>query len=74
MDLRSRASHVLSRSAFKYCCAAHGEKLERTKLQYACLARVVHDGGFKIALIAHLSAIPGHCAFPQFVLVCRRVC
>ncbi|KAM5544031.1 hypothetical protein V8D89_002217 [Ganoderma adspersum] len=46
--------------AFKYCCAARGEKLERTKLQYACLARVVRDGGFKIALIARLSAIPGH--------------
>ncbi|THH14146.1 hypothetical protein EW146_g6147 [Bondarzewia mesenterica] len=27
---------------------------------YACLARVVRDGGFKIALIARLSAIPGH--------------
>ncbi|TBU52452.1 hypothetical protein BD310DRAFT_1043046 [Dichomitus squalens] len=46
--------------AFKYCCAARGEKLEKTKLQYACLARVVRDGGFKIALIARLSAIPGH--------------
>ncbi len=39
-----------------------GEKLERTKLSYACLAQVVREGGFKIALIARLSAIPGHCA------------
>ncbi|KAK0187210.1 hypothetical protein F5146DRAFT_1063939 [Armillaria mellea] len=46
--------------AFKYCCRARGEKLERTKITYACLARVVRDGGFKIALIARLSAIPGH--------------
>ncbi|KAI8995701.1 snare associated Golgi protein-domain-containing protein [Trametes punicea] len=46
--------------AFKHCCAARGEKLEKTKLQYACLARVVREGGFKIALIARLSAIPGH--------------
>ncbi|KAI0364246.1 hypothetical protein BV20DRAFT_872629 [Pilatotrama ljubarskyi] len=46
--------------AFKYCCAARGEKLEKTKLSYACLARVVREGGFKIALIARLSAIPGH--------------
>ncbi|KAH9937921.1 uncharacterized protein BXZ73DRAFT_76540 [Epithele typhae] len=46
--------------AFKYCCAARGEKLERDKLSYACLARVVREGGFKIALIARLSAIPGH--------------
>ncbi|KAI0636350.1 hypothetical protein C8Q77DRAFT_1051643 [Trametes polyzona] len=46
--------------AFKYCCAARGEKLERNKLSYACLARVVREGGFRIALIARLSAIPGH--------------
>ncbi|GLB42916.1 putative SNARE associated Golgi protein [Lyophyllum shimeji] len=46
--------------AFKYCCRARGEKLERTKITYACLAKVVRDGGFKIALIARLSAIPGH--------------
>jgi uncharacterized membrane protein YdjX (TVP38/TMEM64 family) len=46
--------------AFKYCCRARGEKLEKTKLFYACLARVVRDGGFTIALIARLSAIPGH--------------
>ncbi|KIM44279.1 hypothetical protein M413DRAFT_443299 [Hebeloma cylindrosporum] len=46
--------------AFKYCCRSRGEKLERTKIPYACLARVVRDGGFKIALIARLSAIPGH--------------
>ena len=48
-------------SAFKYCCSARGEKLEKTKLTYGCLARVVREGGFKIALIARLSAIPGHC-------------
>ncbi|KAI0648607.1 hypothetical protein C8Q79DRAFT_904658 [Trametes meyenii] len=46
--------------AFKYCCAARGEKLEKNKISYACLARVVREGGFKIALIARLSAIPGH--------------
>ncbi|KAF9443820.1 hypothetical protein P691DRAFT_382491 [Macrolepiota fuliginosa MF-IS2] len=33
---------------------------ERTSIWYACLAKVVRDGGFKIALIARLSAIPGH--------------
>ncbi|KZT22400.1 hypothetical protein NEOLEDRAFT_1071599 [Neolentinus lepideus HHB14362 ss-1] len=46
--------------AFKYCCRARGEKLEKTQIPYACLARVVRDGGFKIALVARLSAIPGH--------------
>ncbi|KAF8654833.1 hypothetical protein AX16_003353 [Volvariella volvacea WC 439] len=46
--------------AFKYCCSARGEKLERTQIRYACLARVVREGGFRIALAARLSAIPGH--------------
>ncbi|EIN03921.1 hypothetical protein PUNSTDRAFT_128506 [Punctularia strigosozonata HHB-11173 SS5] len=46
--------------AFKYCCRARGEKMEKTNIGYACLAKVVRDGGFKIALIARLSAIPGH--------------
>jgi len=46
--------------AFIYCCRSRGEKLERTKISYACLAKVVREGGFKIALIARLSAIPGH--------------
>ena len=35
--------------------------MERTNISYACLAKVVRDGGFRIALIARLSAIPGHC-------------
>ncbi|KAJ7736724.1 hypothetical protein DFH07DRAFT_842599 [Mycena maculata] len=46
--------------AFKYCCRARGEKMERTQIPYACLARCVRTGGFKIALIARFSAIPGH--------------
>ncbi|KAK0502325.1 hypothetical protein EDD18DRAFT_687351 [Armillaria luteobubalina] len=46
--------------AFKYCCRSRGEKLERNNIMYACLAKVIRDGGFKIALIARLSAIPPH--------------
>ncbi|KAK7691171.1 hypothetical protein QCA50_006274 [Cerrena zonata] len=46
--------------AFRYCCSARGEKYERKNLSYAYLVRVVRDGGFKIALIARFSAIPGH--------------
>ncbi|KAF7305550.1 hypothetical protein HMN09_00807900 [Mycena chlorophos] len=46
--------------AFKYCCRARGEKMERTQIPYACLAHCVRTGGFKIALIARFSAIPGH--------------
>ncbi|KAI5115751.1 hypothetical protein M0805_001870, partial [Coniferiporia weirii] len=46
--------------AFKYLCRARGEKFERTNLQYACLARLVRTGGFKVALITRYSALPGH--------------
>ncbi|TBU38985.1 hypothetical protein BD309DRAFT_873251, partial [Dichomitus squalens] len=55
--------------AFKYCCAARGQKPEKTQLRYTCLARVVRDGGFKVALIARLSAIPGHCASPCYCFI-----
>ena len=58
-------------SAFKYCCRSRGEKLERTNITYGCLAKVVRDGGFIVALIARLSAIPGHCASLQLFLVHR---
>ncbi|TFK47894.1 hypothetical protein OE88DRAFT_1810956 [Heliocybe sulcata] len=50
--------------AFKYCCRARGEKLEKTQISYACLAKVVRDGGFKIALIARLKI--GGAAFPVY--------
>ena len=56
-------------SAFKYCCRSRGEKLERTNITYGCLARVVRDGGLIIALIARLSAIPGHCKFLRHLIV-----
>ncbi|KAA1467254.1 hypothetical protein DENSPDRAFT_832262 [Dentipellis sp. KUC8613] len=46
--------------AFKYCCRTRGEKLEKSNITYACLAKVVREGGFKIVFLARLSAIPGH--------------
>ncbi|KZV87680.1 hypothetical protein EXIGLDRAFT_620340 [Exidia glandulosa HHB12029] len=46
--------------AFKYCLRGRAEKLEKEKPYYDCLARVVREGGFKVALMARLSAIPGH--------------
>ncbi|KAF8524914.1 hypothetical protein BU17DRAFT_42509 [Hysterangium stoloniferum] len=46
--------------AFKYLCRSRGEKLEKTNLSYGCLAQVVREGGFKMALIIRLSVIPGH--------------
>ncbi|KAG9037840.1 Tlg2-vesicle protein [Tulasnella sp. UAMH 9824] len=32
--------------AFRYCCKSRGEKLEKNNLSYACLAKVVREGGF----------------------------
>ncbi|KAI5116157.1 hypothetical protein M0805_008428 [Coniferiporia weirii] len=52
--------------AFKYLCRARGEKLEKTNLQYACFARLVRTGGFKVALITRYSAIPGHFSTAAF--------
>ncbi|KAG8896123.1 Tlg2-vesicle protein [Tulasnella sp. 403] len=46
--------------AFRYCCQSRGDKLEKSSLFYACLAKVVREGGFLVALIIRLSAIPGH--------------
>ena len=54
-------------SAFRYCCRARGEKLEKTDLQYGCLAETVRRGGFKVALIARYSAIPGHCECMMYI-------
>jgi len=46
--------------AFKYCCRARGDKLEKENISYACLAKVVRDGGFLVAVICRLSVMPGH--------------
>jgi uncharacterized membrane protein YdjX (TVP38/TMEM64 family) len=45
---------------FKYWCTARSQKYEKKKIWYACLARVVRTGGFKVALAARLSLIPPH--------------
>jgi hypothetical protein len=49
-----------SRSVFKYLIKGRGEKMEQTSISYATLARVIQDGGLKIAIIARYSLIPGH--------------
>lgn len=58
------------RSVFKYFCRARAEKHEKSKATYACLGRVVREGGFKICLMARLSAMPGHCACYCFPTEC----
>lgn len=54
--------------AFKYCLRGRAEKMEKKSPQYALLAHVVREGGFKIVLLARLSAIPGHFSTAVFAL------
>ncbi|KAE9399664.1 hypothetical protein BT96DRAFT_939214 [Gymnopus androsaceus JB14] len=37
---------------FKHCCTTRARKYEKKKISYACLARVIRTGGFKVALAA----------------------
>ncbi|KIJ67230.1 hypothetical protein HYDPIDRAFT_25702 [Hydnomerulius pinastri MD-312] len=46
--------------AFRYLFQNRAQKMEEKNIQYACLAKLVREGGFKIALIARYSAVPGH--------------
>jgi hypothetical protein len=41
---------------FKYFCSARSEKMESRDVTYACMCRVVREGGFRIAFMARLSA------------------
>ncbi|EIN03919.1 hypothetical protein PUNSTDRAFT_108731 [Punctularia strigosozonata HHB-11173 SS5] len=50
----------LNFAVFHYFCRERAGKLEKKEIFYGCLARVVREGGFKIALISRYSAIPGH--------------
>jgi uncharacterized membrane protein YdjX (TVP38/TMEM64 family) len=38
---------MLPHSAFKYCLRSRAEKLEKKKPYYACLAKIVREGGLK---------------------------
>ena len=51
---------------FKYACSGRAAKLEKKDLNYACMCVVIREGGFWIAFLARLSAIPGHLVTPVF--------
>ncbi|KAF7972964.1 hypothetical protein HWV62_16546 [Athelia sp. TMB] len=51
---------------FKYACSARSEKLKQTNVKYACLARVVQEGGLPVAVVARYSVIPSHVATALF--------
>lgn len=39
-------------------------------MTYACICRVIREGGFKIAFMARLSAIPGHLTTRELAYKC----
>lgn len=45
---------------FKHFCQARGDKLQKDSIMYAALCKVIRERGFKVALVARYSAIPGH--------------
>ncbi|KAA1100792.1 Tlg2-vesicle protein [Puccinia graminis f. sp. tritici] len=51
---------------FKYLCSHRAAKLEKKDVNYACMCVVIREGGFWIAFLARLSAIPGHLVTPVF--------
>lgn len=48
-------------SVFRYFLQSRAEEQEKKSIFYACLAKVVRQGGFKVAVIVRYSAVPGHC-------------
>ncbi|KAE8256288.1 hypothetical protein A4X13_0g2742 [Tilletia indica] len=55
--------------AFKTFLQKHAEKYERKNISYGCMAHIVREGGFKVILLARLSAIPGHFTTAVFATV-----
>ncbi|KAE9399666.1 hypothetical protein BT96DRAFT_820257, partial [Gymnopus androsaceus JB14] len=45
---------------FKFCCSSRAKKYEKKKIMYACLSKIMREGGFKIAVAARYSIIPPH--------------
>jgi hypothetical protein len=45
---------------FKYGFHGRLERMSDKKVEIASLARVVRDGGLRVALVARYSTIPGH--------------
>ncbi|KAH9821570.1 hypothetical protein DFH28DRAFT_524897 [Melampsora americana] len=49
---------------FKYACKARAARYEEKNLSFATLSLVIREGGFWIAFLARLSAIPSHLLTP----------
>ncbi|EJD05333.1 uncharacterized protein FOMMEDRAFT_152630 [Fomitiporia mediterranea MF3/22] len=57
---------ICSFLAFRYCCMVRASKFEEKHIRYACFAKVVRAGSFKIALLTRYTVIPGHLFTPIF--------
>ncbi|KZP30706.1 hypothetical protein FIBSPDRAFT_92305 [Athelia psychrophila] len=51
---------LLNYFTFKYMCKGRSEKLKKTNVRYACLGRVIQEGGLPVAVVARYSIIPSH--------------
>lgn len=47
-------------TVFRTCCSKRAQRFSRQSLNYACLSRVIEEGGLFVAWIVRLSAIPTH--------------
>ncbi|THV00370.1 hypothetical protein K435DRAFT_776593 [Dendrothele bispora CBS 962.96] len=54
--------------SFQHCCSARARKAERSTISYACFARIIRQGGFKVALMIRLSVVPPHFATVVFAI------
>ncbi|KAG6334575.1 hypothetical protein ID866_4512 [Astraeus odoratus] len=59
--------------ATKYFFQSYATRKEKSNIQYACIAKLVREGGFKIALILRYSAVPGHFTTAVFSLCGMKV-
>lgn len=48
-------------SVFRYLFRTSGANIEKQKVQYAALARIIREGGIVIAVVVRYSVVPNHC-------------
>jgi hypothetical protein len=54
-------------SLFKFLLRQRGSRYEEKNIRYAVLARVIRDGGLKVAIIARWSIIPPHSEYASLL-------
>ncbi|RSH79265.1 Tlg2-vesicle protein [Apiotrichum porosum] len=51
---------LASFTVFRTCCRKRASRFSRQSLNYACLSRVIEEGGLFVAWLVRLSAVPTH--------------